>query len=58
MAIWCYSLWNILHISRGEMIPEGLFTCWVKKPGEWAIEANPDFHVVVLTLRLDIWKKI
>lgn len=30
------------------------FTCWVQEAGEGSVESNPDFHVVILTFRLDI----
>lgn len=38
------------------LISEGLLTGRVEQPGEGTVETNPDLHVIVLALRLDICK--
>lgn len=45
---------STIHVAM--LISKGLLTRWVEQPGEGTVETDPDFHVVVLTLRLDIYK--
>lgn len=49
-------LMRILAATSTMLISKGLLTRWVEQPGEGTVETDPDFHVVVLTLRLDIYK--
>lgn len=45
---------STIHVAM--LISKGLLTRWVEQPGEGTVETDPDLHVVVLTLCLDIYK--
>ena len=41
-----------IHVAM--LISKGLLTRRVQQPGERTVETDPDLHVVVLALRLDV----